>query len=368
MKKRVLALALAALMSVTGLATTGCSNSAGKQEATGGEAGSPNFEGDSSKEFYMVTFLSGYPFWTNCYRGFEAAGELYGVKTVYAGTTEYDINAAITALDQIIAKKPAGIAVTCMDAEAYIPSINKAIEQGIPVITFDSDSPNSKRISYIGTENTSAGAKAADYIGEKLGGKGKVAAVMSLGQTNISDRVAGFEARIKEAYPDIELVQIVDGGTDQVVSATAVGNLMKANPDIDYLFCASVAQGLGAVTALQEANLTDKTKIVSFDTDDVTLDAIKSGEIEATVTQGPWCEGYWAMNFLYFIEAGMINSVDNWQEKGYPSVPVNCDSGAMLVTVDTVDMFYVEEGNTTAAEEGAADAGDAAEEETAADA
>jgi len=342
MSKRIICIVLAiVLLASMGLA--GCSKQAAQPAAdTGQEAGNP-FKGDKDQEFYMVTFVSGFPFWKDCYRGFQDAAALYGVKTVYGGTTEYDVNAAITALDQIIAKKPAGIALTCMDADAYIPSINKAIEQGIPIITFDSDSPKSKRISFIGTLNYQAGAAAARYIGQKLGGKGKIAAATTIAQTNIKERTVGFEETIKAEFPGIELVQVVDGGTDEVVAASAVANLIKANPDIQYLFCAHVGISIGAQKALEEAGKKDQVKIVAFDTDKVTLDAIKSGDVDASISQAPWAMGYWAMNYLYFIKNGLINPVDDWQGKGYPSIPVTADSGSTVVTKENADSFYTPE-------------------------
>ena len=348
MTKKMLCVVIVVMM-VVGFALTGCaSKTTAESEDTTGQSGAAEegtslFTGNEDQEFYMVTFYSGYPFWVDCYNGFQDAAELYGVKTVYGGTTEYDVNAAITALDQIIAKKPAGIALTCMDAEAYIPSINKAMEMGIPIITFDSDSPYSDRIAFIGTKNYEAGATAARYIGEKLGGEGKVAAVTSIGQSNIKERTEGFEDTLKAEFPDIEIVQIVDGGTDQVQSATAVANLLKVQPDVDYMFCALVTASIGAQQAISEAGLTGEIKIVAFDTDTVTLDSIKAGEVEASISQAPWCMGYWAMNYLYYIKNGLVNPVDDWQEKGYPSIPITADSGSTVVTVENADNFYTPE-------------------------
>jgi len=349
MSKKIVSIVLAIVL-VVSLSLVSCSTP-GKSDQTAAQttanssdqkAGSA-FTGNESQEFYMVTFVSGYPFWKDCYNGFKEAGALYGVKTVYGGTTEYDVNAAITALDQIIAKKPAGIAVTAMDAKAYAPSINKAIEQGIPVITFDSDSPMSKRISFIGTQNYSAGVTAARYIGEKLGGKGKVAALTTLAQSNIKERTDGFQETIKSEFPGIELVQVADAGTDQVAAATSAANLLKSNPDIQYLFCALVTASVGAQQALTEAGKKGKVKIVAFDTDTVTLDAIKSGDVDASISQAPWAMGYWAMNYLYFIKNGLVNPVDNWQGKGYPAIPVTADSGSTVVTKDNADNFYTPE-------------------------
>lgn len=345
MWKKIVGLVLSVSM-ISAIGLSGCSQdskttqSAGSSTTNTSASTNDKFKGDSSKEYYMVTFLSGYPFWKDCYTGFEAAGKLYGVKTVYGGTTEYDVNAAVTALDQIIAKKPAGIAVSCMDAKAYQPSINKAIAAGIPVVTFDSDSPNSNRLAFIGTQNYQAGAVAARYIGKQLGGKGTVAAATTLGQSNIKERTQGFQETMQKEFPNIKVAQIVDAGTDQVTAATAVSNLLKKNSDVNYIFCALQAAMVGAQKALQETSMTGKVKIVGFDTDKTTLDAIKSGEVEATISQGPWCEGFWSMNYLFFSSQNLMNPVDNWQAKKYPTLPATADSGSTVVTKDNVASFY----------------------------
>lgn len=334
-----LCVSMAMMLGVSGCSRTAktASSSTGTTSASGT---SSSFKSDPSKTYYMVTFLSGYPFWKNCYNGFKAAAALYGAKTVYAGTSQYDVNAAVTVLDQIIAKKPAGIAVTCMDATAYIPAINKARSEGIPVVTFDSDSPNSNRITFIGTQNYQAGVTAAEYVGKQLNGQGVVAACTSLGQSNIKDRTQGFTDTIKSKFPNIKLAQVVDSGTDQVTSATNVSNMLKKNSDLNYIFCGLETATLGAQKALQENNMAGKVKIVGFDTDKTTLDSIKSGSVEATVSQAPWCEGFWSMNDLFFINNNLINPVPDWLSKGYPAIPASSDSGAVVVTKQNVDMFY----------------------------
>lgn len=299
-------------------------------------------KGGANGEYYMVTFLSGYSYWINCYRGFTDAAKAFGVKTVYAGTTEYDVNAAVTVLEQIIAKNPSGIAVTCMDSDAYAPVINHAIELGIPVITFDSDSPASKRISFLGTKNFDAGATAARYIGDKLGGKGKVAAVTLTGQSNINERIQGFVETIKAEYPGITLVQVVDAGGDEVSCATNVSGMLTMERELDYIFCSLLLASMGTQQALEEAEMVDRVKIVAFDTDNVTLDAIKAGRVEATISQAPWCQGFWSMVYLYYIANDMVTSVENWQEKGYPSLPQTADSGTGVVTIESCDNYYIQ--------------------------
>lgn len=326
--KKLAALGLAAVMA----ASVGTSALAGEVQLTA----------HPDQTYYMVTFLSGYSFWTECWRGFQDAAELLGVEAKYGGTTEYDVNSAVTSLEQIIALNPTGMAVTCMDADAYKDPINNAIEAGIPIVTFDSDSPDSNRTTFIGTSNYAAGVSAADYIGEKLGGQGRVACLTRTGQTNINERIQGFTEELAAKYPDIEMVQVVDAGNDENEAATNMSSLLATDSDIDYIFAALQQAVLGTETALAEAGLTGQIKIVGFDTDTTTLDSIKSGSVDATLSQSPYAEGFWSMMYVYMLaNQDCIKSADDWYAKGFPSLPATCDSGCAVVTAENADMYYV---------------------------
>jgi ribose transport system substrate-binding protein len=297
----------------------------------------------SDQTYYMVTFLSGYSFWTECWRGFKDAADLLGVKSKYGGATDYDVNSAVTSLQQIIALKPTAMAVTCMDAAAYKEPINNAIKDGIPVVTFDSDSPDSKRTTFIGTSNYAAGVAAANYIAEKLSGKGRVACLTRTGQSNINERIQGFTETVTHKYPGIKMVQVVDAGNDENEAATNIASLLSKDSNIDYIFAALQQAVLGTETALSESGLKGKIKIVGFDTDKTTLDSIKNGTVEATLSQSPYAEGYWSMIYLYMLVNNQcIKSADDWYEKGFPSLPQTCDSGCTIVTTQNVDLFYTD--------------------------
>lgn len=339
---RILAGVLAMVMM---LSMGACAN---KTSTTGDTTNDSSEEGASvlvpheDQVYYMVTFLSGYSFWEECWRGFQDAANLLGVTAKYGGSPEYDVNAAVTSLEQIIALNPTGMAVTCMDADAYKPSIDNAVAGGIPVVTFDSDSPESARTTFIGTSNYDAGVTAANYIGEKLGGQGRVACLTRTGQSNINERIQGFTDTLASKYPGIEVVQVVDAGNDENEAATNMSGLLATDSDIDYVFAALQQAVLGTETALAEANLTGKIKIVGFDTDTTTLDSIQSGSVEATLSQSPYAEGFWSMMYVYMLcNQEYIKSAEDWYEKDFPSLPVTCDSGCAVVTSENVDMYYI---------------------------
>lgn len=298
--------------------------------------------GEKSEEYYMVTFLSGIEYWKGCYKGFTDAGKLYGIKTIYTGGIQYDVNEEVTILQQIIAKKPAGIALTCMNPDAFKSTIKKAMDAGIPIVTFDSDSPQSGRYSFLGTGNEYAGEVAAKALAEQLSPEeSEVVIITNPSQLNNEQRVEGFKNAIEKKYKNLKLVQIGYGDGDQTKAAKVLSAFLQVHPNIKGVFCTEATSGVGAATAVKEVNKEGKIKIVSFDTDRGTLDAIKSGTIAASIAQGTYIMGYQSMNFLYELKHDLINPVANWKTKGISPLPPFVDTGVDIVTKKNVDSFYL---------------------------
>lgn len=341
----VLAVCLCATVLLVGCQST---TTATGESASGGEAGGSILQADPQKEYYMVTFVSGIDFWKQCYEGFEDAAALYGATTVYDGAPEYDINNAITVLEQVIAKKPAGIAVTCMNPDAYIEPINKAIEAGIPVVTFDADAPESNRYANLSTRNYEGGVAAAEYMAELLGGKGEVAIVATVGQLNIEERANGFRDTIESKYPDMKIVQEVDGETQEEVAAQVTGALIQSNPNVKGIYTANENMGLGAATAISESGKADDIKLISFDVDEPLLNLMDEGLIDGLIAQSSWNMGFWAFQFLYMADNADLQPTPGWQESGASPLPSYVDTGVNVVTPE--NMKYYKEKYVKAAE------------------
>ncbi len=336
--KKLMSLLLMGTM-VLGLVACG---SSGSSESSGeGSTSEPAAASDASAaedgEYYMVTFQSGIDYWKGCYEGFELAGKNKGAKTVYTGSTDGDFAAEVDVLEQLIAKEPAGIAVTCVDPDALSEPINKAMEAGIPVITFDSDSPNSNRLTYLGTGNENAGAEAAAYMAEKIGHKGKVSLVYFAGSQNQEERAAGFENYMKENEPDIEVLERVNGGETENEAASATSSLIQGNQDIAGLFACNAWTGLGVGTAVQEAGKAGDVCVVAFDTDEGVLDYIEQDIIQGSVVQGTQQMGYWGFEYLY--AANHDSVIEGWKDKGLAPVPSSVDTGVSIATAENLDSF-----------------------------
>ncbi len=303
-------------------------------------AGESPFAGNPKEEYYMVTFVSGIEYWRGCFKGMEDAAKLLGVKAIYTGAPQADVNQEVTVLEQVIAKRPAGIAVTCANPDALRAPIDKGIAAGIPIVTFDADSPLSRRYAYLGTSNYNAGATAARYLGKLVGGKGKVAVSTVIGQLNHEERKAGFVDTLAAEYPDVKVVAIGNDNNDQTRAATVVSGFLQAYPDLAGVFCTDALGGVGAATAVREANKVGKVKIVSFDTDKGTLDLINDGVISASIAQGTWNMGFWSMMMLYTLQHDLVQPVEGWKTKGINPLPGIVDTGTNVVTKANVEAFY----------------------------
>ncbi|GAA3333851.1 hypothetical protein GCM10020331_099530 [Ectobacillus funiculus] len=185
----------------------------------------------------MVTFLAGIDYWKTALKGFEDAARVLNVSVEYRGATQYDVHEQIAVLEQIIAKKPAGIAISAINPTALTATINKAIDAGIPVVLFDSDASSSNvHTFFLGTNNYNAGVTAARKMGELLNGRGKVSVVTLLNQLNHQERTKGFLETIYKEYPQIEVVAVKDGRGDQLVSKQVAEEVIKQYPDLAGIF------------------------------------------------------------------------------------------------------------------------------------
>jgi ribose transport system substrate-binding protein len=288
----------------------------------------------SDQTYYMVSFLSGISYWADAFRGMESAAAFLGVNVEYTGTPEYDITAEVRVLDEVLGQNPDGVVLTVIQAEALQPSIDSAIDGGIPLVTFDADSPLSKRYAFLGTGNYAAGVTAARYIGG-LNPSGKAAVITVPSQNNLAQRTQGFIDTIKSEFPDIETGEsfIVDNQNTSEQAAAGLAALLQAE-DITAVFSSNAQAAIGAASALREADLLGSVNHIGFDFDEGTLDLIDNGELGATLAQGTWQMGFWGLMFVYMVRNGLIESVSDWQAAGISPLPPNVDTGVVVINKD----------------------------------
>lgn len=308
-----------------------------EERPNGWNEGATGLTGGIEEKYVMVTFQSSLDYWRSSMKGFEDAAQQLNVSVEFRGATQYDPNEEITVLEKVIARKPAGIAVTAINPEALNPAIDKAVAAGIPVVLFDSGAPKSKAYAFLGTDNYDAGAQAAREMGRRLGSRGKVAVVTQPNQLNHQDRTRGFEETLRKEFPGMSIAAVADGKGDILVSAQATEKILDEHPDVDGFFATQANGGAGIAQALQDRGLEGRKTVIGFDTDKGTLDLVRSGEIDATLAQGTWNMGYWSLLSLFHLSHGIV--AEGKQEGSHP-IPPYMDTGITIVTRDNVDDYY----------------------------
>lgn len=303
---------------------------------TGAQAADPN------EEYIFVSSLGNLEFFNAVKYGWKWAGEKLGVKTSYVGPAEFDLNAQVAAFEQAIARKPKGIAVFAVDP-VLTPSINKAVEAGIPVVTVIGDQPDSKRLAYVGSNQYDLGFMGGQRIAEAIGGEGKVAILSIPGTAMFDDRAAGYEAAFAQ-YPGIEVVQTGDTKADTVTAVNVAKDIMARFPDLAAFVGTDSTGGIGAGTAVKEAGKSGQVKVVAMDRNSDVLDLIDKDVLYGTVAQDDVDNPYWALLILY-----------NYAHNQGPLTTDNAAAGAIVgpsfVTthanwVDKTNLKYFLDANT----------------------
>ena len=327
MKKLVVFLAVLAVIFV------GCSKAPVETAAPAAAA-----EESTMDQLYIeVSALGNLDYFYDHKMGMEMVGEELGVRTEYVGPAEYDMNAMVSAFEQAIAKKPNGLVIV-----GFEPSLNaivdKAVEQGIPVVTVDADLPGSKRLAFVGTGNFGAGEVGGHKMASLIGEKGKVAIMTKPGQSNLEERIAGYQKALAE-YPGIEVVQIADTQSDPVVAAQAASALIIKYPDLAGLACVEGAGGSGAATAVREAGKAGEIKIVAMDRGNEVLEAIEEGIISASVAQQTALMPYYAVQILFNLNNSKVAITSDNASAGVLGIPSVVDTGAIIVDKSNYKYF-----------------------------
>jgi ribose transport system substrate-binding protein len=276
----------------------GCAPAAPAPAAEAPAAQAPAAAEPAEKELYIYVSAMGNLEYFNAHKyGWKWAGDALGVDAEYVGPAEVDANAEAAALDQAIARKPAGIAVLAWDPVLQ-PGIDKAMAAGIPVVTICADQENSDRIAFVGSSQHELGFIGGQHVAEAIDGKGQVA-ILSLPGTQIFDeREQGFRDAFA-AYPDIEVVQVGDTKADIAVAVSTAKAILQKYPDLAAFVGTDSTAGMGAATAVKEAGLVGKVATVAMDRNSDVLQAIADGTLTGSVAQDDAAMAFWGLQTLY---------------------------------------------------------------------
>ena len=245
------------------------------------------------------------------------------VEVLYVGSVASDAAEQARVVEDVIAKGVDAIGISCNDPTACEDPINKAVEAGIPVMAWDSDSPDSQRFTYLGVDNYEGGKAAAELLVRFMGEEGKVALLTGVpGAFNLEERIRGFQDGVA-GYSGIEIVATVYCNDDINLGVQVVEETMQANPDLDGWFFVGLwplFADRGSMPLWEDASLNKGMVNIVFDTLPVELEFLQDGYVHGLVGQRYWGWGYDTVQMIYdYIVKG--TRCDDWTDSGMASSP-----------------------------------------------
>jgi ribose transport system substrate-binding protein len=290
------------------------------------------YAADKPKAFAIVPKAINNPFYADVENGAKEAAKKFGGQVIYTGPTQADESEQVQILRDLLTRGVSGIAVAPVNADAVVGAIASASQKHIPVVTFDSDSPTSKRLAYIGTDNVDAGREAGKAFKSALP-KGKIAVVTgTLAAINHQERLRGFHEIVNGSdYKEVPGSPF-PCDDDVTKSIQIIQDTLTRYPDLDGFFFSGGWSTFGAPEAYKNAMAKKKADIasnrfvvVSFDTLPEQLRVLKDGYLTALIGQRPYQMG--------------VQSIDALKAATEGKPVQNVNTGVDVVTRDNVDQF-----------------------------
>jgi ribose transport system substrate-binding protein len=291
---------------------------------------------EPTERYVFVASNINLPYWQEAQAGFKDAARTLGIKAEFTGPSTYAADEELKAFQDAAKSRPSGILVAPVRALLFREAIDAAVEAGIPVICVDSDSPESRRVLFIGTNNSHVGLEGGNRIAKLLQGRGRLVLITILAQLNLNERLAGVQEALRP-HPEIEIAEVIDDKGDPAQAEAQVSSLLKSQEKIDGILCLEASGGTGAAQALQRLNI--KIPIVAMDKNPDTLDWIRKGVISATITQKPYTMSYYGLKFLDDLHHNVVHEFKDWRTAPVSPLPALVDTGTGVVDQQNVVAF-----------------------------
>jgi ribose transport system substrate-binding protein len=220
---------------------------------------------------------------------------------------DWEAPATPDAIDQVnrienaVSRHPDVIGVDVTQIKTVVPSINKVVAGGIPVMTFSGDDATKEqganRIAFVGNnKNKEDGAILAEELAKAINYEGEVAALEgTIGAPSHEERIEGFNEVMKK-YPKIKVVDRQRDNDDLQKSIQLTESFIQKHPNLKGIWANNMTNPIGAAQAVVTAGKKGKITIVGMDHDLRTLNYVKDGTIKVARIQDCYGMGYYLID------------------------------------------------------------------------
>jgi ribose transport system substrate-binding protein len=244
-------------------------------------------------------------YWSLVEEGARDAAKFHNVYLEYLGPKQANNDEHLKTIDMAIAGLVDGVITQGLGGEdEFEKLVTKAKEKLIPVVTIDTDAPNSDRSVYVGTDNYYAGFLAGKAILNDTTGPQQVAIITGrFDAPHQKLRVQGFKDAVA-TEKRIKVIAVEESNITEIGAVEAAHKILKAHPTTTAFYGTSALDGIGIAQVVKNLKAENDFYIIAFDILQETLEYIEEGTIEATVVQFPYQMGYEAVEKMIQLNKG----------------------------------------------------------------
>lgn len=225
------------------------------------------------------------PFFVALRDGADAEAKAQGVKLITVDAQD-DSAKQISNIEDLIQKKVQVILINPADSDAVAGVVKEAVKAGIKVVSLDRSVNGAEVSAHIASDNVAGGKMAAEFLLEKIGSKGNIVELEGIpGSSAARERGQGFHS-VVDGKADLKLVAKQAADFDRAKGLSVMENILQGNKDVKGVFAHNDEMALGAFKAIEAAGLKNVV-VVGFDATPDAVNAVKAGQLAATVQQKP---------------------------------------------------------------------------------
>jgi simple sugar transport system substrate-binding protein len=294
----------------------------------------------TSYHFVFVNHVTTNSFFVPTQYGIQDACKLLGCTYSWTGSESSNVSQMVNALNTAVTGSASGIAVSLIDLHAFNAPVESALKAGIPTVSYNADAAGNARLSYTGQDLKLAGEKMGARIIEAVPSGTVAVFIATPGSANLQPRIEGVEKAIKASGKPIT-VHTVATGAAEPGELSAIEAYWVGHTETKGLYAVDGGSTAQTAKVMQKFGLPAKgIKAGGFDLTEVTQKLLHEGNLEFTIDQQPYLQGFLPILQLYFYRAS-----------GTQSGIFEADTGLKFIDKETVVPYLTHsryEGTTTA--------------------
>jgi simple sugar transport system substrate-binding protein len=278
------------------------SNSKASGSSSGGTPASGIFKTNTKPKFVFVNHVTTNPFFVPTKYGAQDACTLLGCSYQWTGSENSNVNEMVNAMNTAVTGGADGIAVALIDAKAFNAPTDAALKAKIPVVAYNADSPSNARLAYIGQDLFVSGQEMGKRI-QQLVPSGDVALFIATpGSANIQPRIDGAQDVLKKASGIT--THVVATGAAVPNELSTIDSYASGHANTKGMFAVDAGSTQSVAQTIQKHNLRQKgVKGGGYDLTPTTQKLLAAGQIDFTIDQQPYLQGFLPVLQLYLYTA-----------------------------------------------------------------